>query len=203
MRSRTYLAHHMRKAGMGRAHMVLRSLAATLVALLIVAAAESALGRVFICTCGYVKLWHGDIWSSENSQHLTDWYTFTHVLHGFGLFYLGRILKRASLFQMLVFALAFESAWEIIENSSFIIERYRATTISLDYTGDSIVNSLADVLAMVIGFALAARLSVRAIVLLTALMELGLLYFIRDNLTLNIVTLLVDLPALKQWQMGQ
>jgi hypothetical protein len=177
--------------------------AATVVALSIAALVEYAWGRPLICTCGYVKLWHGDVWSNENSQHLTDWYTFSHIIHGFGLYYFGRIFKRMSPLQAFMLALTLETSWEIVENSRFIIDRYRKTTISLDYDGDSVINSLSDILAMVVGFVLARKLPVKLIVLMTLLMEVGVGYFIRDNLTLNVITLLHDFPAIKQWQMGR
>jgi hypothetical protein len=186
-----------------RSHPAPRYVAATLVALLVAALVEYAFGRVPICTCGYVKLWHGDTWSSENSQHLTDWYTFSHIIHGFALFYLSRWARKNSLFQAFLLALSVETTWEIVENSSLIIDRYRQTTVSLDYYGDSIVNSLSDILTMCLGFAIARRLPVRIVVPLTVAMELGTAYFIRDNLTLNILMLIYEVPAIKQWQMGR
>jgi len=188
-----------RRAGVGSAP---GYLLATFTSLVVTAVVQSALGRSLICACGYVKLWHGDIWSSENSQHLTDWYTFTHVIHGFAFYYLLRLFRHLTFFQAFVLALILETSWEIVENTSFIIDRYRESTISLEYFGDSIVNSLSDILAMALGFYLAGRLPARMIVLLTVALELGIGYLIRDNLALNIVMLICDCPAIKQWQMG-
>jgi hypothetical protein len=180
-----------------------RYIAATIVALCVAAIVELAFGHTFICTCGHVKLWHGDTWSSENSQHLTDWYTFSHIIHGFALYYIARVFRRMSRFQAFVVALSLETTWEIVENSSFIIDRYRETTIALDYYGDSIVNSLSDILAMVAGLVLASRLPIKVIVLSTLAMEIGVGSVIRDNLTLNIVMLIYPFEAIKRWQMGQ
>jgi hypothetical protein len=189
--------------GHPRLSIATRYAAATIIALGVAGLVEYAFGRPLICTCGYVKLWHGEVWSSENSQHLTDWYTFSHVIHGFAFYYFGRIFKRMSPVQAFILALMLEASWEIVENSSFVIDRYRATTVSLDYYGDSIVNSLSDILAMVVGFALARRLPVKLILLLTLLMEVGVGYAIRDNLTLNVITLIHDFPAIRRWQMGR
>jgi hypothetical protein len=162
---------------------------------------EHAMGRVAICTCGYVKLWEGDVNSAGNSQHLTDWYSFSHLIHGFGFYLLFWLVGRrwpAGL--RFLAALTLEVSWEMIENTSFIIDRYRAETISLDYYGDSIINSVSDTVTAVIGFWLAYHLPVTAIVLLTIAMEIGVGYAIRDNLTLNIIMLLHPLPWIKAWQ---
>jgi hypothetical protein len=121
------------------------------------------IGRLPWCKCGYIKFWHGVVMSSENSQHITDWYSFSHLIHGFGLYgFLWLIGRKWSLELRFLLALLIEVAWEILENTDFIINRYRETTIALDYYGDSVINSQADVLACVLGFVLAARLPVWA-----------------------------------------
>jgi hypothetical protein len=179
----------------------------TLAALAIFAAAGAILllmGRVPICKCGYVKLWHGIVASAENSQHLSDWYTFSHIIHGFafyGLFWL--LAPRSPIGFRLAAATLFEASWEVLENTDLVINRYREATISLDYYGDSVINSLADILAMVAGFIAASRVRVWVVVVLTAALETFVAWMIRDNLTLNIVMLLYPLDTIREWQAGR
>lgn len=159
------------------------------------------IGREPICPCGHVSLWHGDVVSAENSQHLTDWYTPSHIIHGF-LFYAGLwlVARRLSFGWRLSIATAIECLWEIIENSDAVIERYRTVTISLDYYGDSVINTVSDVCAMLLGFWLAARLPVWATVALIVLFEGTTMWIIRDGLALNILMLLWPLDWVAAWQ---
>ena len=160
-----------------------------------------AMGRVPICTCGTIKLWQSTVNSSENSQHIFDWYTPSHVIHGI-LFYfaLWLIFPKTPVLTRFLLALGIEAAWEIVENTPFVIERYRSGTISLSYQGDSIVNSVSDTFAMAFGFLLAARLPVLVSASLIVVLEVTVAYFVRDNLTLNILMLLYPLDQIRDWQ---
>ena len=178
-------------------------LAAAIIAL--AALALYLMGRTPICTCGTVKLWHGVVQSSENSQHLSDWYTPSHVIHGFAFYGLLWLAARMTGWTwppglMFLTALFLEAGWEVFENTDSIIGRYREATISLDYYGDSIINSLADILAMALGFFLAARLPVSAIVAIAVAAELFTGVMIRDNLTLNVIMLIWPLETVLHWQ---
>ncbi len=177
-----------------------------LAALAVVAAGALVLhlmGRVPICRCGYVKLWQGEVFSSENSQHIADWYSLSHVVHGL-LFYLAlRLgLPRLDLSDRFLLATVVETAWEVIENTDFVIQRYREATIALDYYGDSILNSVSDIGFMMLGFAFAARFPPWASLVLGLALELVAAFAIRDNLTLNVIMLLYPHPAIRAWQMG-
>jgi hypothetical protein len=178
-----------------------RALGASLLVLLATAAILWLMGRPPICTCGRVELW-GAV-GPEQSQMLLDWYSFSHVIHGILFYALGALLlKKVPVERRLLYATLMECAWELVENSPVIINRYREATIALGYRGDSILNSVSDVLMMGIGFWLARRLPVWATVMLVVILELIPLAIIRDNLTLNVWMLLAPNNAIRQWQAG-
>src|SRR5438270_3129884 len=159
-----------------------RTLVLALAILTAVAAAELAMGRHPMCTCGTVELWVGARDSPKTSQMLADWYSLSHVVHGL-LIYAGLwlVARRWPIEWRFTAALVIEASWEVIENSPTIIDRYRATTAALGYTGDSILNSMSDILMMAIGFLAARKLPVRASIVLSIVLELVPLFAIRDN----------------------
>ena len=161
------------------------------------------MGRPLICTCGEVKLWVGTVNGPDNSQHLADWYTPSHIIHGFLFYALGwAVLRRNPPGDRLLAAILIEAGWELLENSQFIINRYREATMALGYNGDAVINSLADIGWMMLGFGIARRLPVWATVALALSFELLTLAIIRDNLTLNVVMLVAPVDAISAWQAG-
>jgi hypothetical protein len=161
------------------------------------------MGRNPICTCGTIKLWVGTVHGPDNSQHIADWYTPSHIIHGF-LFYLfgWLFLRRNPAGDRLIGAVVIESAWEILENSPIIIDRYREATIAMGYTGDSVINSVSDICWMMVGFGIARRLPVWATLGLAIVFELTTLIVIRDNLFLNVLMLVSPIDAIRVWQNG-
>ena len=168
------------------------------------AAAESSMGRKAWGVRGTPGFWSGDINSEHNSQYLLDPYTVTHVSHGI-LFYgiLTAAFKSFPISTRLILAVAMESGWEVLENTDMVIERYRAETISLNYYGYSVVNSMADILACVLGFTLASRMPKRVTIFGLIAFELILALWIRDNLAINIVMLIRPSRAIRAWQLGK
>jgi hypothetical protein len=161
------------------------------------------MGRTPLCTCGDIRLWADDVHSPDNSQQIADWYSPSHVIHGFLFFLvLQWLLPRVTAGWRLAIAVALESGWEILENSPLIIDRYRQATIAIGYTGDSILNSVSDIAMMAAGFLLAGRLGTLRTLLLALALELLTLAVIRDNLTLNILMLAWPVDAIRVWQAG-
>lgn len=178
---------------------------ALLLSLLAIVAAEAviyAMGHPLICKCGYVELWHASRADNGTSQHISDWYSYSHVLHGVIFYWLISLVAqgRLSIAARLLIAVFLEAGWEILENTPLIINRYRAVTVSRDYFGDSVINSTFDILAMMVGFMLAARLPAWITVALIVVVEVGLLFLIRDNLILNIIMLVHPIEAIRVWQ---
>jgi Protein of unknown function (DUF2585) len=166
-----------------------------------------SMGRPPICACGDVKLLHLVVQSSENSQHLADWYTPSHIIHGFLFYGAGHLLRKKwpALFPLgvaVALAILAEGAWEVMENSPVIIDRYREVTISWGYAGDSIVNSLADIVWMLVGFFMASRLPWKVTLIIALFFEVFVGWMIRDNLTLNVLMLTAPLESVKEWQAG-
>jgi hypothetical protein len=161
------------------------------------------MGRVLVCKCGIVRLWSGDITSNQNSQQFFDPYTFTHLIHGVLLYGVAWTLRRDKPpGHRLIWAIAIEAGWEVFENTDFVINRYREATISLDYYGDSVLNSVSDIATMTAGFIVTGRLPVWLTALSAAALDITLLLLIRDSLALNILMLIYPLESVRQWQMG-
>ena len=174
-----------------------------LLLMLAAAAILLAMGRPPICACGRVTLWVSSSTSPETSQMLADWYSASHIVHGL-LFYaaLWLIARRWPVERRFLVALAVEASWEIAENSPWIIDRYRSATTAIGYTGDSVLNSVSDIMMMGLGFLLARRLPLWAALLTVVVLELVPLAIIRDNLALNVIMLLHPVDAIRTWQAG-
>ena len=174
-----------------------------LLLMLAAAAILLAMGRSPICACGRVTLWVSSSTSPETSQMLADWYSASHIVHGL-LFYaaLSLVARRWPVERRFLVALAVEASWEIAENSPWIIDRYRSATTAIGYTGDSVLNSVSDIMMMGLGFLLARRLPLWAALLMVVVLELVPLAIIRDNLTLNVIMLLHPVDAIRTWQAG-
>ncbi len=160
-------------------------------------------GQPALCECGYVKAWEGVVLSPGNSQHLTDWYTFSHILHGF-VFYLGLwfFFPRMPVSRRLLLAIGIEVAWEIAENTPMVIQHYREQALAQGYTGDSVINSVFDTISMMLGFMMAWRWPVWTTIALGIFFELFVLYAIRDNLILNVINLAYPFETIASWQSG-
>lgn len=161
------------------------------------------MGRTPTFKYGPVRPWSGDINSNQNSQQIADPYTFTHVTHGVGFYALLRLIAGSlPVGSRFILAMLIESAWEVFENTDFVINRYREATISLDYYGDSVINSIFDIFAAALGFWLAWRFRVPVSIIVIILLEVMLAFWIRDSLFLNILMLIYPLDVVRRWQMG-
>jgi hypothetical protein len=180
-----------------------RTLSITALIVIAAGAVLLAMGRPPICTCGIVALWEPSADSARTSQMLADWYSPSHLIHGL-LFYwlLWLVFRRWPVERRFLAAVVIETAWEVIENTPMIIDRYREATVALGYNGDSVINSLSDIAMMMLGFIIARRLPVWVSVMLAVVLELAALVVIRDNLTLNIIMLLAPNDAIRAWQSG-
>jgi hypothetical protein len=182
-------------------HHLLLGLAGCIAIIAIAAAIERAMGRNWICKCGHIRLWVGDVGGPENSQQIADWYSFSHIIHGFVLYGMLWLIGRGKwpLAACLLAAVMLEAGWEILENSPIIIDRYRQTQAQ-DYYGDSILNSMSDIAFCLIGFLVAWRVPVKWTLAMIAVMEVGVGYMIHDNLLLNIIMLIHPFESIKHWQ---
>lgn len=159
-------------------------------------------GRLWICACGSVKFWIGNTCSSDNSQHFLDPYAFTHVLHGFAFYWLiALVIPHLKPHWQLLLGIALEAAWEIFENTNFVIERYRSATAALGYNGDTVINSIGDILCCLVGFLIARWLGFRRAIVVFVALEVILIFWIRDSLLLEILMLTIPIEAIKAWQM--
>ena len=159
-------------------------------------------GRLWMCACGNIRIWAGQVCSSDNSQHFLDPYSFTHVLHGFLFFWLiVWLVPRLNAYWQLTLAIAVEALWEVFENTNFIIDRYRSETAALGYNGDTVVNSFGDILCCLLGFMIARRLGLRRSLIVFAVLELVLILWIRDSLLLEILMLVFPVDAIKALQL--
>ncbi|WP_298308913.1 DUF2585 family protein [uncultured Erythrobacter sp.] len=179
----------------------------SIVIALVTVAILIAMGRPPICECGYVKLWHGDINSMGNSQHIADWYTPSHIIHGpifyaFGwlLFAKWKIGGENAVKWGLPLAVFLEAAWEVLENTQMVIDRFRSVTANWGYSGDSVLNSFADIGWMAFGFYLAMRLPIKVTIVLSVVLELLAAWVVRDGLTLTVIMLLFPVDAIAEWQ---
>jgi hypothetical protein len=177
-------------------------IAGAVVVVLLMIVLMRAQGRLLVCACGYFEIWTSDTCSANNSQQLFDPYSLTHVLHGILFFWLIALLfRRMAPGWQLWLALLMESAWEVFENTRFVIERYRTATAALGYTGDTVVNSIGDLACALLGFWIARRVGLRGSIILFLLVEVILIFWIHDSLLLQLLMLIRPVEAIKSWQM--